>query len=165
MEHAGLLHDTNFWVLSSTLLFAVLVYVKGRGPLLNILDSRTARIKAELDEAGRLREEAQELLAETQRQHREALQTAQRIIENAKETAGRIESDSNAKMDEAQKRREDQLLERISRAESTAVAELRRQAADIAAKAAEQLLRDNLAKSGAGLIDRAIDDIPAKAVG
>lgn len=164
MEH-GLLHDTNFWVLLSTLGFAVLAYVKGRKPLLNILDTRTARIKTELDEAERLRTEAQDLLAETQRQHREALQTAQRIVETAKETAQRIEQDSNRKMDEAQKRREDQLLDRISRAETAAVSELRRQAADIAAKAAEQLLRDSLAKNGATLINDAIDHIPTKKAG
>ncbi len=159
----GLLQDTNFWVLLSTLLFLVLVYIKGRKPILNILDSRTARIQAELDEAERLRTEAQDLLAETQRQHREALQTAQRIIDGAKETAQRIEHDSNRKMDEAQKRREDQLLERIARAETNAVAELRRQAADIAAEAAEKLLRDNLGKNGSALINEAIDHIPAKA--
>ena len=51
MEHHGLFGDTSFWVLLSTLGFAILVYVKGRAPLLNILDSRTARIKHELDEA------------------------------------------------------------------------------------------------------------------
>lgn len=162
MEHHGLLSDTSFWVLLSTLIFAVLAYVKGRAPVLAMLDARTARIKNELDEAERLRIEAQDLLAETQRQHREALQTAQRIIENAKETADRIEKDAHRKMDEAQKRREDQLLDRINRAENTAVAELRRQAADLAAKAAEQLLRDAMAKNGASLVNEAINEIPAK---
>ena len=162
MEHHGLFGDTGFWVLLSTLGFAVLAYVKGRGPLLSILDARTARIKHELDEAERLRNEAQDLLAETQRQHREALQTAQRIIENAKESAERIQADADRKMDEHQKRREEQLLERIARAENAAVSELRRQAADLAAKAAEQLLRDAMNKNGAGLINEAINDIPAK---
>lgn len=163
MDNTGLLQDTNFWVLLSTLLFAVVVYVKGRGPILGMLDARTNRIRNELNEAERLRVEAQELLAETQRQHRDALQTAQRIIESAKETAARIEHDSNRKMDEAQKRREDQLLDRITRAEAAAVSEVRRQAADLAAKAAEQLLRDNMPKHGAALVNDAIDHIPAKA--
>ncbi len=162
MEHHGLLGDTGFWVLVSTLVFLGVAYVKGRGPILTMLDARTARIKHELDEAERLREEAQELLSETQRQHREALQTAQRIIDNAKDTAARIETDAARKLDETQKRREEQLIERINRAESTAVAELRRQAADIAAKAAEQLLRDAMGKNGTALINEAINDIPAK---
>lgn len=162
MEHHGLFGDTSFWVLLSTLGFAILVYVKGRAPLLNILDSRTARIKHELDEAERLRNQAQDLLAETQRQHRDALQTAQRIIENAKDSADRIQADANRKMDEMQKRREEQLLDRISRAQATAVTELRRQAADLATKAAEQLLRDAMAKNGASLINEAINEIPAK---
>lgn len=162
MEHHGLFGDTHFWVLLSTVGFAVLAYVKGRQPLLAILDGRTARIKHELDEAERLRKDAQDLLADTQRQHRDALQTAQRIIENAKETAERIQSDASQKMDEAQKRREAQLMERISRAESTAIAELRRQAADLASKAADQLLREAMSKNGATLINEAINDIPAK---
>lgn len=162
MEHHGLLGDTHFWVLLSTLGFAVVAYIKGRAPLLSILDARTARIKSELDEAERLRSEAQALLADTQRQHREALQTSQRIIENAQEAAERIQADSTKKMDEAQKRREAHLIERISRAEAAAIGQLRRQAADLAAKAAEQLLRDAMGKNGAALINETINDIPAK---
>lgn len=162
MEHHGLLGDTHFWVLLSTLGFAVVAYIKGRAPLLSILDARTARIKSELDEAERLRSEAQALLADTQRQHREALQTSQRIIENAQEAAERIQADSAKKMDEAQKRREAHLIERISRAEAAAISQLRRQAADLAAKAAEQLLRDAMGKNGAALINETINDIPAK---
>lgn len=163
MEHHGLLSDTNFWVLLSTLLFAVLVYVKGRKPITGMLDARTARIKFELDEAERLREEAQSLLTETQRRHREALHTAQKIIDNAKEAAERIQQETHQKLEDLQKRREDQLLDRINRAEAAAVAELKRQAADLAVRASEQLLRDALAKNGQGLVNEAIEQVARRA--
>lgn len=159
---AALKQDPRFWVLLSTLAFVVLAWVKGRGPIVGILDGRTARIKGELDEAERLRNEAQHLLSETQRKHREALHTAQKIIDNAKETAERIAADAAQKLDDQQKRREAQLVERISRAEAAAVAELKRQAADLAARASEQLLRDALSKNGQALINEAIEEIPSK---
>lgn len=159
MEHSGLLHDTSFWVLLSTLLFLVIAFKKGRAPITGLLDGRTARIKAELEEAERLRVEAQDLLSETQKKHRDALHTAQKIVEGAKETAERIEKDALVRLEETNKRRETQLMDRIARAEAAAIAELRNQAADIATRTAEQLLRDAANKNGARLANEAIEDI------
>jgi F-type H+-transporting ATPase subunit b len=159
MTEQGLVHDTHFWVLLATIAFAVLAYVKGRAPLLSMLDGRTARIKTELEDAERLKVEAQDLLAESQKKHRDAIHTAQKIIDGAKDTAERIEKETVAKMEESLKRREAQLMDRIARAESAAVAELRTQAADLASRAAERLLADNAAKQGAKLVDEAISDI------
>lgn len=161
-EHAGLLQDTHFWVLLATVIFAIIAYKKGKAPLLNMLDSRTARIKRELEEAERLRIEAQDLLAVVQKKHRDALQTSQKIIDTARETALRLQTDAEKKLEETLKRKETQLLERISRAESAAVAELRNQAADIASRAAVTLLDDALAKRGGKLVDQAISEIPEK---
>lgn len=163
MEHHGLLSDTSFWVLLSTLIFAVVVYVKGRQPIAAMLDARTARIKAELDEAERLREDAQNLLAETQRHHREALHTAQKIVDNARETADRIQQETHQKLEDLQKRREEQLLDRINRAEAAAIGQLKRQAADLAARASEQLLKDAMAKNGKTLVNDAIDQVARRA--
>lgn len=161
-EHAGLLQDTHFWVLLATLGFAALAYKKGKAPLLSMLDGRTARIKADLEEAEKLRLEAQDLLADCQKKHRDALQTSQKIIDNAKETATRLQKESEKKLEESLKRKEAQLLERISRAETAAIAELRNQAADIAVKASETLLTDALTKRGAKMVDESIAEIPAR---
>ena len=121
VEHsAGLVGDTNFWVLVSTAIFALIVFKKGRKPILDMLDSRTAKIKAELDEAERLRIEAQDLLSESQKKHRDAIQTAQKIIDNAQQTAARLETEAQTKLEESLKRREEQLLDRITRAEADA---------------------------------------------
>jgi len=163
VEHsAGLVGDTNFWVLVSTAIFVFIAYKKGRKPILDMLDSRTAKIKAELEEAERLRIEAQDLLSECQKKHRDAIQTAQKIIDNAHQTTKRLEEESQTKLEENLKRREEQLLDRISRAEAAAVQELRDQAADIASRTAEILLEEALTKKGGKLVDDAIAELPKR---
>lgn len=162
VAHEGFLSDPHIWVLAAAIIFAVIAWKKGRMPLLKMLDSRTARIKAELDEAERLRNEAQALLDDYQKKHRDAVQTAQKIIDNAKESAVLLQKESEQKLTESIRRREILLLERISRAEAAAVQELRHQAADIAANAAEKLLAEAMGKRGAKLVDEAIEDLPQR---
>jgi len=161
-EHVGLLADPHIWVLFSALIFAAIAWKKGRQPLLNMLDSRTARIKAELEEAERLKREAQELLADYQKKHRDALQTAQQIIANAQEEAALVQKRAEQKLEENVSRRETLLLERIKRAEASAVTELRNQAADIATAAAEKLLKEGLGKHGSVLVEDAISELPER---
>jgi F-type H+-transporting ATPase subunit b len=154
------IHDPHFWVLLSTILFVVLAYKKGKKPVLAMLDGRTAYIKAELEEAERLRAEAQEILADGQRKHRDAIHTAQKIIDNAKEAACNFEKEAGQKLTDTLERREIQLLDRIARAEAEAVQALRTQAADLASRAAEKLLQESLSKAGGGkLVDDAILDL------
>ena len=161
-ENAGLLQDTGFWVLLATAAFAVIAYKKGKKPVLAMLDGRTERIRKELEEAERLRIEAQELLAECQKKNRDAVQTAQKIVDTAKQTAARIEKEAAAALEETIRRREAQLIERIARAEAAAITELRQQAADIATRASETLLKESLGKQGSRLIDDAIGDISGR---
>ncbi len=127
-------HDPHFWVLLSTILFAVVAWKKGKKPLLALLDARTNRIRSELEEAERLRAEAQAFLVDIQRKHRDAIQTAQKIIDTARETAGILHKEAEGQLAESLARREKQLLGRIERAEAAAVQELRTQAADIASR-------------------------------
>jgi len=161
-EHAGLLSDPHTWILFSAILFGIIVWKKGKQPVLKILDERTARIKTELEEAVRLRCEAQELLADYQQKHRNAVQTAQEIINSAKETADLIRQETEQELTESLKRREDLLLERIANAETAAVHELRHQAADIAATAAEKLLTEIMSERGSKLVDDAIEELPQR---
>lgn len=162
MEHEGFLQDPHSWVLFSAILFVAVVWKMGRAPILKALDGRSARIKAELEEAERLKNEAQKLLAEYQQKQKDAAATAQKIIDNAHESVALLKKDAEAKLSENLKRREALLLERIQRAEAAAVQELRLQAADIAAKAAEQLLADAMGKNGTKLVNQAIDELPAR---
>jgi F-type H+-transporting ATPase subunit b len=162
VAHANTWGDPTFWVFLSFLVFVAVAWKKGRAPIVNILDARTARIRAELEEAERLRAEAQDLLAETQRKHRDAVQSAKKIIDTAKQTAERLHGEAAVKLEETLKNREAQLLERIARAETAAVQQLRDQAADIATQAAKTLLAESVEKRGAKLVDEAIGDIPAR---
>ncbi|MCK4945893.1 MAG: F0F1 ATP synthase subunit B [Alphaproteobacteria bacterium] len=161
-EHAGLLADPHTWVLFSAIIFGVIVWKKGKQPLLKILDERTARIKTELEEAVRLRCEAQELLTDYQQKHHNAVQTAQEIINSAKETADLIRQETEQKLTENLKRREELLLERITNAETAAVHELRHQAADIATTAAEKLLTEIMNERGSKLVDKTIEELPQR---
>ncbi len=159
-EHGGgLLQDAHFWVLLATVIFAGVAFRIGKKPLLDMLDQRTSRIRSELEEAERLRNEAQQMLAEYQRKHRDALHTAQQILDNAKETAARLKTETEAALDETLKRREAQLAERIKRAEAAAIAEIRNQAADIAMAATERILQEHLSKEGGKLIDKAVGEL------
>lgn len=157
-----LLQSTDIWVLIATVLFLVIAWKKGRAPILKILDDRTDRIRAELEEAERLRIEAQEALADYQRKHRNAMETAKDIIEAASERAGQIEKDALAKMEDDLARKETQLLERIARAETAAVQEIRNKAADIATSTIVSILSKELDKKDESLIDDAIKSLPEK---
>lgn len=161
-EHHSLLADPHTWVLFSAILFAVIAWVKGRQPLLKMLDSRTARIRAELEEAQRLRNEAEALLADYQKKHADAVVTAQKIVDNAKESAALIQKEAALRLEENLQRREALLLERIARAEMSAVHELRREAADLAAATAEKLLADAMDRQGPKLVDAAIGELPQR---
>lgn len=153
-------HDPHFWLLLSAIIFALLAYKKGKAPILKLLDTRTARIQSELQEAKRLRTEAQTLLAETERKNRDAIQTAQAILDGAKEAAETLKSEAAQRIAESLARREKQLLDRIARAETAAVQELRVRAADVASRAAEKLLRDIQPKLAAQLVDTAVTELP-----
>ena len=157
-----LLHDTHFWVLIASIVFAGVAFKKGKKPLIDMLDGRTTRIQADLQEAARLRREAEELLADSQRKHRDAVQTGQKIIDNARTAAEKMQKDAESKLSESLKQRESLLLERIARAESAAVQEVRIQAADIAARAAEKVLLETLAKNDNRLIDESIKELSTK---
>lgn len=161
-EHASLFADPHTWVLFSAILFAIAAWKMGKAPLLSMLDKRTARIKAELEEAERLKREAAALLEDYRQKERDAVLTANKIIANAKETAAQIEKEAERKLEENIRRRESQLLERISRAETSAVQEIRHQAADLAALATEKLLNDSMSKRGSRLIESAIEELPRK---
>ena len=154
--------DPHSWVLLSTSVFVIIAWIKGRKPLLSMLDTRTARIKNDLDEAARLKSEAQALLADYQKKHKDAVEIAQKIIDNAQESVVLMQKDAEQKLSESLKRRETQLLERIARAETAAIQELRHQAADIAANAAGKLLAEAMDKRDTKLIEAAIEELPAR---
>lgn len=161
IEHdASLLADTTFWVLIAAVIFAFVGYKYGRHTLLKTLDDRTSRIKANIEEAENLRVEAQELLGEYQRKHRDALNEAEDLLKNAQQQAELIEKKAEEQLRVSVKRREEQAKEKIRLAEEAALEEVRNKVVDIATAAASDLLKkSNEGKSGEKLMDNSIQSL------
>ena len=141
----------------------VLVYFGVHKLDLGGIDERRDRIKAELDEARRLKEEAQALLAEYQRKQHEAEREAQAIIAGAKAEAERLAAEAKAKMEEFVARRTKMAETKIAQAEAQAVADVRAAAAEAAVAAAEKILSETVkGKVADELIAKGIDDVKGK---
>ncbi|ANK82664.1 MAG: hypothetical protein TEF_19075 [Rhizobiales bacterium NRL2] len=153
--------DPTFWVaVAFVLFFALMIYLKLPGKIVAQLDARADRIRGELEEAKRLREEAQSLYADYQRKAEEAVQEADRIVEHAREEAERTAEKMRADMEAALERRKTQAESKIAQAEQQAIDEVRNRAVEIATAAAARILREEL-KGDAGnrLIDDAIGSV------
>jgi F-type H+-transporting ATPase subunit b len=156
--------DAEFWVATSFVAFiAVLIYFGTHRMIIAALDQRSARIKAELDEARRVHEEAQTLLAEYKRKQQQADREAEAIITSAKAEAERTAEETKAKMEDFVARRTRMAETKIAQAETQALADVRAAAADAAVLAAEKILRETAKGSVAeDLIDKGIKDVRAK---
>jgi F0F1-type ATP synthase membrane subunit b/b' len=106
----SLIARPELWIAVAFVAFFVVIWKPLRSSLLGGLDARAERIRRELDEAQRLREEAQGLLADFQRKQRDAIQEADAIVARAKSEAERLQREAKAKLDSDLKRREEQAL-------------------------------------------------------
>ena len=160
---AEFLESPETWVAAAFLIFVAFMLWKAMKPMLASLDARAARIKTELDEAQRLRDEAQHLLAEYKRKQRDGIREAEEQLRTAEEEAERQRERAEADLAASLKRREQQALDRIAQAESEALAEVRAMAVDLAVNATRKLLAENVdAKKAEALVDEAIKDLPQK---
>jgi F-type H+-transporting ATPase subunit b len=127
------------------------------------LDSKAAKIQAELDEAKTLREEAQNLLASLKAQREQTEKLAAEMLANAKAEAKRLEAEAKEKLEEQIRRRQEIAERRISNAEAQAAADVKAAAAELAAQMAEGVLAQRLdgAKSDP-LIDAAVGQLAQK---
>ena len=156
--------EAEFWVAVAFVLFlGFLAYLGVHRKLLAALDHRSARIKAELDEARRLREEAKGVLAEYQRKRGEAEREAEGIIAAAREEAERLAAEAKGKVEEFVSRRTALAETKITQAEAQALADVRAAAAEAAVAAAERILSETAkGKVGDDLIAQGIRDLKAK---
>jgi F-type H+-transporting ATPase subunit b len=156
--------EPEFWVAVAFAIFiGILIYVGVPKLLIGALDDRAKRVQAELDEARRLKEEAQELLAEYKSKQRQADDEAAAIIAGAKAEAERIAAESRAKMEEFVARRTKLAETKIAQAEAQAVADVRAAAAEAAVTAAEKILTESVkGKVADDLIARGIGDVKTK---
>lgn len=150
--------------LAALLLFiGLLVYLKVPATILGALDSRSQEIANELQEARRLREEAEKLLADYEAKRLAAEAEAKEIVATAKEQAALVAEETRANMMAAMQRREKQAEERIASASSKAAADVRAAAAEAAIAAAEKLVRDRVNESAqAALVRQGAADLKQK---
>jgi F-type H+-transporting ATPase subunit b len=159
-----LLQDAEFWVAIAFVVFVVAVFRPARRVMIGGLDARSQRIRADLEEARRLREEAETLLSEYQRKQREAEREVAGIVARAREEAQRGAKEAASAIDAAFTRREKAAMEKIAQAEVEALTELRQRATDIATAAARHLLTEGLDPARArALISGAISEFEQRA--
>jgi F-type H+-transporting ATPase subunit b len=158
------LFDAPFWALVALVLFfAVLIYMKVPGTLAGSLDKRAEGIRKELDEAKRLRVEAEALLAEYQRKAKEAAAEASQIIDQAKREAEALGVEAKKRIEEYVAGRTKMAEQKIAQAETQAVQEVRALSADVAIAAAEKILSAKVkGETAENLIARTIADVRGK---
>lgn len=143
-----LLQDTSFWAFLGLLAFFAILWRFGIHKVLaTTLDARANTIRTELDEARRLREEAQEMLAKYERQQRDAASEAEEIVKKAKLDAEFIRENARKELAERIERRTVLAEQRIAQAEAQAAKDVKALAADIAVEAAAKLLTEKLTKT------------------
>ncbi len=156
--------EAEFWVAVAFVLFiGVLGYFQVHKLIVKGVDDRRDRIKAELDEARVLKEEAQALLMQYQEKKQAAEQEAAAIVAGAKAEAERLAAEAKAKMEDFVVRRTKMAESKIAQAEAQAVADVRSAAAEAAVTAAETILtRTVKGKVADDLIAKGIDDVKRK---
>ena len=155
--------SAELWIVASTVIFLVLVMKPAKKALTGGLDARRDAIVRELDEARTLRQEAEALLADARARHESATKDAEGIVAFAREETTRMQVQAERDLKDHVARREKQALDRIAQAESTALAEVRSTAVDMALAASRGILQEKLS-GGAGnsLVDEVIASLPAK---
>ena len=158
MEH--LLENPETWVLVAFLIFIALVAKKAYLVITVALDARATRIREGLDDAARLREEAQGLLAQYQRQQRGADGEIEAMLERARRDSELMLEAARTRLAAQLLQREKQTTQNIARAEAQMVDEVRVAASEMAMAAVEYMIIQNLNQSQATkLIDDSIGDL------
>jgi F-type H+-transporting ATPase subunit b len=156
--------NPELWVAIGLIIFlGVVWYAGGFKFALSALDAKAATIKHDLEEAARIRAEAEALLADIKRQRDEAEVQGKAMLEEAKADAARFAAEAKAKLEEQIARRSALADRRIANAESQATAEVKAAAADLAAQLAEGVLADRIATAKTDpLIDQAVGQLASR---
>ncbi len=154
--------DEAAWVALGFLIFIVLVWKKAGTALSEMLDARSAKIRAELEEAQQLRAEAKAQLESFKKLKKEAEAEAKNILANANEAAKRIRENAAVKAEETIARREAQAAAKIQASEAAMIGEIRAKTAHLAVQAAREIIADKLDEDAAlKLVDQSVEQIAA----
>lgn len=161
--HFWNLSNPEFWVGVGLLLFFGIVWWKARAMIAGMLDAKATTIQTDLDEAARIRAEAEAMLADIRAQREDAERQATEMLRAAEADAARLAVEAKAKLDEQIARRAALAERKIASAEAAAAADVKAVAADLAAQAAEQILAARLATAKTDpQIDQAIAGLAAR---
>jgi len=156
-------HEPEFWVAVGFIALVAIVARPAARSFAAMLDTRTQRISHSLDEAARLRDEAQRLVADYQRKQRDAAGEIDAMIAQARAEADRLAKDGAERLAALLKRREQLALDRIAQAEAEAMQQVRNISVDIAIAAARRLIAERMDEAGrARLVERAIAELPTR---
>jgi F-type H+-transporting ATPase subunit b len=156
-------HDPELAVAIAFVIAIAVVAKKVWRTLSGLLDERAAKIRAELEEAQTLKDEAQKALGQFQRKQRDALQEAEAIIAHAREDALRLVERAKRDLETTIERRQRLAQEKIALTEAKALAEVRNAAVDVAIGAARQVIAERLCDTqGHALVDQAISELPQR---
>jgi len=156
--------EPEFWVAVSFFIFVgVVLYFGVHKKIATVLDARAALISKELEEARRLRNEAEKVLADYRRKEGEAANEAEGIIALAAKEAEMLAAETRKSVKEHFDRRMKLAEEKIARAEADAVREVRSVAVDAAVAAAQALIAEKLTLDRAEkLVSESIDTLKSK---
>jgi len=156
--------DATLWTFIALIIFLGIVwYVGAFRSVGESLDDRGRRIAKEIDEARKLREEAQALLAQYQRRQREAEKEADDIVAQARAEAERQATEQRKQLADTLERRTKMAEDKIAQAEAQALADVRSVAASVAVSAARKIIQDKVdAGTDAGFIDASIAQVDQK---
>ncbi len=159
----GAIQTPEFWVAIGFIVLMLAIAKKGWAAIIGGLDGRAERIRTSLDDATRLREEAQHLLAEYQRKQRDTGKEIDDLLAAARTEAERSGVNAAAALEALVKRREQLAIDKIAQAEADALQAVRNTAVDVAIAATRKLLSNKLpATTASGLVDSAIAELPQK---
>lgn len=158
------LNNTDIVVTIAFVIFVGILLVLGvPGIIGKMLDARADKIRGEIDEAKKLREEAQSLLASFERKHKDVEVQSKRIIDTAREEAEAAAVQAREDLERAVARRVKAAEEQIAAAEASAVSEVKDRAVIVAMEAARSIIAKDLkAADSNDLIDAAIADVDAR---
>lgn len=156
--------NPEFWVAVALFVFVgLLLYLKVFNKLGAALDARAAEIRKQLEDARRLREEAESILKDYKRKQRDAEREAEEIVAQAKRDAESYARETRAAFEEMLKRRAKQAEDKIARAEAQVIDEVRNRSVDIAVAAAQQIIASQLNEANANaFVEDGIKAVGAK---
>ena len=157
--------EAEFWVGVGLLIFLAIVIFVAKAPktVAAVLDAKRDKIQADLNEAARIRAEAEAMLADIRAQREEAERQSAEMLAAAKADAKRLQADAKVKLEEQVKRRAELAERKIATAEAQAAADVKAAAAELAAQAAEQVLGQRIAGAKSDpLVDDAIGQLAGR---